>query len=216
MSRTYRKAITVAGKKKVAPAYSQGIWVHILGVTLPFSVFTEKLVKVALTRGRVSWETKTVPPFAVLCDPRNRDAQADEGGIRGIKGHIFLNGEHTDEKLTSDGGTYFVVEGDVIPFEMVAGFTGKEGGLTKTGKLRKRNPKYDTGSAGVQAAWQDGVYTLRVGVSQTTPNGLFLYGSARPQSEAREVEETDFVDASDLLSFIEDSDDILADEDVDA
>lgn len=188
-------------KNKLPKQVLKGVWVHVYGIFFPLEVQTTKEVKV--TRGRkVTFETEELPaPVAVLTEFRSDNPNFGQSGIRGVGGHIYDNstGTHMPEAL---GETFAVIDGEIVPFEMVAGLTGKEGGLTKGGKPKARHGKYDLGTAGVSVAWANGVYTLRFGISQSTPNGLFFYGSLKPEGVRTErvVSEDSLVSISDLAS----------------
>jgi hypothetical protein len=197
------------GKQVAIPqAAKTGIWAHILNVFLPIREFTEKEVKVERGSGRgrkqISYEIETLDaPIFVLVDPRNEDATANDSGIRGLRGRITdANGKHTPEVL---GDTFLVIDGQKVPFTLTPGMTGTEGAKTKSGRLKKRNPKFDTGTEGVAVSVNGNEYTFRLGISQTGDNSLFMWGSVKPYKAAasRTVDESSLVDLSELASFVD-------------
>lgn len=159
----------------------KGVAVRVMGVIIPLKVISEREVKLFRDKTQVGVDIeKLAKPHAVLIDWNNPDANG--GGVRSVAGQICDANGVVD--VNALGACSVIVDGVETPVTLVAGLSGVEGALIESGprkgQLKKRNPKLDTGAAGVQVEWNGEMHKFTLGASQTDNNCLFLWSELRP------------------------------------
>lgn len=158
--------------KTKAPA---GAYIQLLDGVFPLTIIREREVEVR--HGKKLVDTIVEPldkPRAALHHPKT-----GAKNIRNLPGSI-LGADGTADPATL-GVTGALIDGVVIPLTFVSGLTGKEGKTNQDGSLTARNPKLDLGE-GVSVTFEGNPYTLRVGVSQTAPGLLNVWGDLYPKT----------------------------------
>ncbi len=168
-----------------------GLFVGFMGLVFALKEFDYKLEKV--TRGKTTYmERNDVPEgrsYFTLVHPEVLDAATPEdAGIRNVEaviatvtGKIGEAGCKIDYHPEVLGSTYFVVDGDIIPFTPVPGITGKEGSKNRHPKFsipRNEALVLDVGARQMNASFL---------ISQTKDNACFVSSgiSNQPQRQGR-------------------------------
>lgn len=161
----------------VEPDIDRDIFLGIMGKTIPLRTITTK--EIECKKGRETWtETETLEhPIAQITNPKEAEVSS---GITGVGGSIVGADGNADPAAV--GETFLIVNGKKIPFTVVGGLTGKEGGK------RTRKPKVFTEKA-VKIEWNGETYNFTLGVSQSLPGKLYFWGAAKPASAREAVPE---------------------------